>query len=466
MPYNSTTGIVSIDTSTTPNQGVSIHDIQQAVGRGRSDIGGLITYGNINPWAKYKPVRASDKDMVIRTLNIASLGFGTSSGSSGIPYATTVNGLISLYTDGETNTLYNARANGWRYLRPRGLANNEWFRFYDFIKVVTVNGTKQPVSGVGYHASARNPFGRFTCPESVSHYSGAFVASNSTIIPSTGTPEYDIAIEDINAVMANAYKMLYYGVMLVPESSSGTCYFIFNNSTTINDDNVDADYIRGNESLALDTFLLSDTMPTGNYTAYPFLTNMPISSLSRSITVTNRSSAISNDYPRLYPLPGTVPSVVNIYDTPVVINVYAVGSAQTLDYVTFTGEIYVTIQNNTDSVVTVPRLELQWRTQSSTFADNRRSGEYFYDGQYVINDSHPSGYADASYASFLRPTNAYEIQPNETLRIPGGELSLAVTIPSRNAATLIIGDPAYPNRYGTTTFRMPAGGNMNELEQP
>jgi len=50
-------GKIYVDTESTPNVGISINDIQQTLGSGKKDIGGLITTGNINKWSKIKPLR-------------------------------------------------------------------------------------------------------------------------------------------------------------------------------------------------------------------------------------------------------------------------------------------------------------------------------------------------------------------------------------------------------------------------
>jgi len=107
------------------NQGVCIADIQVVLGSPRNDIGGLITYGDINKWAKYKPVRSnklgiltdSDRQQVMWGLSIAArteLGVYTTQGS--FLYDLT-HGLLA-----------------WDYLRPRGQSQSpkEWFRFLDF----------------------------------------------------------------------------------------------------------------------------------------------------------------------------------------------------------------------------------------------------------------------------------------------------------------------------------------------
>lgn len=134
-------GIIYIDTSITPHKGVSIADIQQALGTGEyNTIGGLITYGNINKWAKYKPVRLTalntDDQLEEDTTNHRMVWKSTADWWKGEGLQPTCGFVVPSYASiGElidTNDV-------WQYLRPRGLNGggqgvHEWFRFKDFIQ--------------------------------------------------------------------------------------------------------------------------------------------------------------------------------------------------------------------------------------------------------------------------------------------------------------------------------------------
>lgn len=459
-----------IDDSTNPDTGISIADIQTVLGTSAySDIGGLITYGAINPWALYKPICANIKGMVVRD-DFDRLGFGTSTRATSLPYATSVSGLITLYEDGESNYLWRTvPANGWRYLKPRGGSNNEWFRFFDFVKIVSVSSVLQPVADSGYDHQAKNPFGSFNCVESVSRYGGAFSGNNQNgrVVPTGGVSEEDITIGDINSrITGSANDMLYYGILLVPvpfTSSGASCKVLFNNSETINDGNTDD--VRGGETLSLTSVILNNTTwPEQEYLAYPFLTNIVISSSARVIDITyaNRNSNITSDAPRLYPLPGSTPITVNVYSTLVVINVETVGVVDSRNG----GQIYITIKNNSTSAINIPRLEMQFRTGGATFSTARRTGEVFYDGEKRYDDNYSSGTADNSYASFLRPSGGYDVSANGgEIRIPPTTgMTLSVTLPSTDASWLIVGDPANPNVYGGAQFILPITPNSQVVE--
>lgn len=450
--------------------GVEIADLQAVLRSSRNDIGALIVNGDINPFALYKPVRDPAIGMITRD-DFGSLGLGGASNVNALPYATTINGFVALYADGDTNNLWKTnRANGWRYLKPRGISQNpsEMYRIFDFVKIVEENGQRHPVNLIGYNHHASNPFGGFDCVTTVTKNGGAFTASNTRTVPYTGVPEYDITIEDINAKVNSAYKMLYYGVMLVPEDNQSgvtTTYLIFNNDHTINDGNTGSDYIRGNEDLSLDTFILSDTMPIGFYTAYPFLTPSPLDSTDRYLVylADQRTTQLPA---RMYPLPGTTPLRVNIYNTELIINVFAPGRVETISG-QYQGQIYITIKNNGSATANVPRLELQFRTSDAEFTTARRTGEVFYDGQYRIDDTYPSGRADASYSAWLRPSGGYDIAGGGTeIRIPvDTTMLLTVNIPSAQTSWVIVGDPTRTRVFGIAQFRMPVIPDANLIEE-
>lgn len=461
--------------------GVEIADLQQVLGRGVNDLGLLCSdqewnaagtalqpANKINPWALYKPVREPEIGMITR-MDFGSLGFGNTSGANALPYATTINGFVSLYADGDNNNLgRTSRANGWRYLKPRGKAQSEMFRIFDFVKVISENGSLRPVNGIGYNHRAVNPFGKFDCVTSVTKNGGLFMARNTRTVPQTGVPEYDITIEDINATINSAYKMLYYGVMLVPEDNQSgvtTTYIIFNNNQTINEGNTGQDYIRGNERLYLNQFSLSDTMPIGFYTAYPFLTPSPLDSTTRYLVYlgTQRNTQLPA---RLYPLPGTTPLRVNIYNTELIINVFAPGRVETISG-QYQGQIYITIKNNGTATANVPRLVLQFRTSDAEFDTTRRTGEVFYDGQYRIDDAYPTGRADSSYSAWLRPSGGYDIAGGGTeIRVPADTtMLLTVNIPSAQTSWIIVGDPTRTRVFGIAQFRMPVIPDANLIEE-
>lgn len=120
-------GRIYIDTTTTPHKGVSIADIQTALGTGAySDIGGLITNGNVKKWAKFKPIRSASF-----ILN----GLERSSGLY-LPYYKQIGTMVEdMFNNRWINAEnYDANRTPWEWERPRGFSvtPREPFRILDF----------------------------------------------------------------------------------------------------------------------------------------------------------------------------------------------------------------------------------------------------------------------------------------------------------------------------------------------
>lgn len=148
--YNSNTGII-----TSP---VSIKDVQQALGRSETDLGSLITNGNINMWARYKPVWYLGLDTPIATAKSASYsGYNSRSGNMPDNNPNHVDGdygiACSYVYQGTNNQALSHYADimqaGWTYARPRGSGYTDIygkipacpFRLTDF---VGYNGNATP----------------------------------------------------------------------------------------------------------------------------------------------------------------------------------------------------------------------------------------------------------------------------------------------------------------------------------
>ena len=130
MSYNSELAIVYIDTSTDPDTGVCIYDLQRALGRGENDLGllcsdqkwengSLVRANKINEFSIKKPVRSSVVGLMADSdFQAVRYGFGAST--------------IML-----TQNPSSAPTGTWVYQPPRGKGNgtggaNEWFRMRDF----------------------------------------------------------------------------------------------------------------------------------------------------------------------------------------------------------------------------------------------------------------------------------------------------------------------------------------------
>ena len=105
--------------------GISIKDIKDVLGSSRSDIGGLIEYGNINKWAVQKPVRSDLVSGTESEIKVpAKYGWNITTKSAG---SNTVQFINSLRTTGDSS-------DHWEYLKPRGGSQSpkEWYRILDF----------------------------------------------------------------------------------------------------------------------------------------------------------------------------------------------------------------------------------------------------------------------------------------------------------------------------------------------
>jgi hypothetical protein len=117
MSYNPTTQHISAP--------VSIYDVQRALGLGSPDLGTLIVTGQINKWAKYKPVVYPDvsnsndgKGTVVRTSSQMKM------------YGLTAP-LITSSTQGAELAGYRA-GQSWTYTKPAGGSVSQPFRLTDF----------------------------------------------------------------------------------------------------------------------------------------------------------------------------------------------------------------------------------------------------------------------------------------------------------------------------------------------
>lgn len=450
-------GKIFINGNTTPPKGVDvINDIAYVLGESSGDIGYLITQGNINPWALYKPYRANELKSNPRTLNLSVLGFGTP------PNSGKVQTFIEFYENNGSAMIGGVRANGWQYLRPRANQTpKERFRVFDFLKV-EVGGV--PIPNVyGYDANADNPYGTFRPPVPVAVSGGNLSCSQSRIYPETGWPDYDICASDFNGLdvatgsyrggfLPSTSRMLFYGMLLVPldnndKWTSGNAILVGNDTPIDYDGNrQDYDYkigYRGTEQ-----FNVGVRLSTGGafsaikYKVYPFITNLnfsesPISAANKYITRTYAQR--TDDLPNgivLYPIPGAEPATVKLYDDSIEVIVYAEGMATKIGD-TYDIDMYYTIENKTANSITIPEsndlytLTMRIRKPGNTFESPRQQDEVFYSKDYRWDDnSGTAGTYDSTYATFLN--TPLTIARGEIVRVPLGTLTTRVAFKLRD----------------------------------
>jgi len=137
-------GLIYIDSQN--NIGVSIYDIQQALGTvARSDIGGLIAYAEahelINEYAKFKPFRSNAFSPTAQERRDKNYGLY-------IPYYRLIGTMVGdIYNDRWTNAEnYDSLRTPWGWEAPRGAGRTpkEWYRMLDF---ENYHATAQPMAG-------------------------------------------------------------------------------------------------------------------------------------------------------------------------------------------------------------------------------------------------------------------------------------------------------------------------------
>lgn len=256
MPYAN--GIISINTNTTPHQGVSIADVQKALGRGTGDLGLLCSdqewysdtnqnealrrANKINKWAKYKPYRSSslvstdsgDEGRIAKHYGLSVDAFE----SLGSP--STANSFLAKLVAGELD---------WVYLPPRGKGGgtagaNEWFRLLDFN---------------GYNHNAEAPVGDVITGIPISANGDASINWDLNTTPATGS----ITLGDLY-IGNTALTSYYLGVLLYQSGSIyGTTYHIVTSTTTLGQGDVTIQ-------------LTNATALAGTWEVYPFFSSVQI----------------------------------------------------------------------------------------------------------------------------------------------------------------------------------------------
>lgn len=174
MGWNSTTKEMSA-----PLNIDSIGDIQQATNMSNhGDLGDCIENGTINRWSAIKPMRSSALNaMTASDREDANYGFLVDSVTEG--------GVLQpgIYGDSIASVFSNAVANGgdWPYLRPRGSANNEWFRMMDFD---------------GYHGTGHSTA---ICPNDASDFTTAGVGNKTFTVFDYTTAEIQLDMLSSNS---------------------------------------------------------------------------------------------------------------------------------------------------------------------------------------------------------------------------------------------------------------------------
>jgi len=289
-------GRIYINTSTDPDTGISIKDIQTVLVDGSPDVGNLCKSSSINKWAKYKPVRHSNIGTVSDAERVA-----VNQGLSITKYET----LASLTTGWE---------NDYVYLQPRGRTNNEWFRMMDFNE---------------YIHSAKCPVSRFTCVnEGAMVYEGVDLIARLYLDPTA--PAGSILLSDLSpdSVPLTQY---YWGVII----QNGSTYRIVTQSTPVGTTSA------SHQELTLT--LPSSYFTTGNnYIVYPVFSYNPITTITTG-----------GDYRAgLFSVPNTTPSYFHVYPITLVVSVGITDFSMFVGAGRYTWSITAAMQVNMNTTTT------------------------------------------------------------------------------------------------------------------
>lgn len=124
-------GIVNILEDLQPVLGTTLGSIEDIVA-GKNSGGQYLI--NINQWSKYKPFRSSETYFANPAARVAAI----EQANNGLNMATHNSASMATVINAAYNAVKNltdeqkAAWTEWTYERPRGFANNEWFRIADF----------------------------------------------------------------------------------------------------------------------------------------------------------------------------------------------------------------------------------------------------------------------------------------------------------------------------------------------
>lgn len=247
---SNTGGKIYIDTSSTPNVGVSVADLQTVLSSNENDFGRLCVNDSIKMFAKYKPLRSNKLGMITeaerRELNYG-ITFSTYNSASAI---------ASAY---DNNT-------GWQYLKPRGRNGggtgvHEWYRPLDF-------ANPNNVASYGYNHNCVSFISSVDVPSSYQRRTetgnvGYVVRGYWT--PSNQLPAGNVTWADLAIDGTLDLDDMYFGIII----KKGSSYYAKTATTTLGSNA----YVSEVEILDTQMNALGD----GTYYVYPFLYNAQLS---------------------------------------------------------------------------------------------------------------------------------------------------------------------------------------------
>lgn len=269
-------GRIYVDTSTTPNKGVEIADLQTVFSTARNDIGQIIANEDINKWAKYKPVRSSSVAVLTDTERKA-VNYGLK---------------VSKYTN--LANFVSGYSSDYEYNSPRGggMQPKEWYRLLDFN---------------GYNHNAVCPVNSF---QGVSGDvpQGTNLQVSLYLNPQNQSPVGSLQWSDLCPDSGNKNMDEYYFGVIIRTGTTST-YRIVTMSETLGNGNSLQE-----RSLYLPASYF-DGDPGTSYTLYPVLSWQPITSIQTGGTYQAGLFSIPNTSPTTFTI-RPIQTVVSYAITP------------------------------------------------------------------------------------------------------------------------------------------------------
>lgn len=335
--------------SASPKLGVEVEDMRTVLSASGNDMGQIVTDSDviINKWAKYKPLRSS-KLGILTDAERASLNHGL---------------VINKYT---TVAGIEGASGDWEYLRPRGLAHNEWFRFDDF--------AHESADLRGYNHYAECFVDDADIPSRYVKASGGIrVQINFT--PDAQLPQDSIGIADLYDVNGDSFVFedMYLGVLL----SKGGNYRYKTSDDTIGDNGYWAEVYFDEATV--------DNLDLGDCIVYMFAVYTKCT--TQQSTVGNINNQLMTG---AYVFPGIAPATMTIVPNTANVVIYKLQ----VEEITGGVKVYLDVKYNADQATPVSNVNVKLYTDLNGETQIGSSGGY---GGY------DSGHSEYDRVSWLIP---------------------------------------------------------------
>lgn len=222
MSYSN--GLVRV---TGANDGVSVRDVQRALGVGSGDVGTLCKHANVNKWAKYKPIKLAQVKPVIE-----SGRQDRNYGIINIPTWTYLSRMATFLFGNRgsvaTNTYpscgYSSSIVYWDYEKPTGGASSP-YRLTDFSEYPVSSSPK------GYYHMAEAPIGNMETTTINISPEGILQIRFPLGVENVNTLKFsDLTLPDMGSRSLSA---MYYGILMKQKSGgvSGNTYAVTQTGT-------------------------------------------------------------------------------------------------------------------------------------------------------------------------------------------------------------------------------------------